>query len=207
MFSKKEKCARCEGKLKEEFSFCPYCGDDRRNPHKNASDYGLLGKNESLEGAPLIGGGNMGFADNLFQSLFNGLMKSLETQMRSSGNSGIQPDIRVMPNGIVVNLTHGVQQKKRARGKAITEEQIKRMSELPRAEGKTDVRRLSDKVVYEVKTPGVNSIEDIFVSKVESGYEVKIIGEKKVYVNTFSLDLPLKGYGLMKDSVMFEFGL
>src|SRR3989344_782362 len=206
MFFKKEKCSRCSGKLKEEFSFCPYCGDDRRNPQKDMRDYGMLGKNEAVDGAPLIGGGSMGFADNLFQSLFNGLMKSLEGQMKTS-NGDMQPDIRVTTNGIVVNLTQGVQQKRRSKTRVISEEQIKRMAQLPRAEAKTDVRRLSDKVVYEVKTPGVNSIEDIFVSKVESGYEVKIIGEKKVYVNTFSLDLPLKGYGLMKDSVLFEFGL
>ncbi len=174
-----------------------------RNPEKNLEEYGLLGKNEMSEAAPLIGGGGVGINEKMFQSIFNQLMKSLDSQMRGGGT-----EITQLPNGIQIKVGMPQQkQPRQARRKAITEEQMKRMSGLPRAEAKTDVRRLSDKVLYELKTPDVMSVEDVFVSKVESGYEVKAIGAKKVYINSLQVDLPLRSYTLHEKGVTFEFGL
>jgi hypothetical protein len=55
------------------------------------------------------------------------------------------------------------------------------MGKLPRAKAKSSSKRLGDRLVYELVTPGVTSPKDIFISKLESGYEIKAIGQKKVY--------------------------
>jgi hypothetical protein len=209
MFSKKQPCPKCKASIQADFDFCPHCGCDIRDPEKDLQDYGLLGKNDMVQ-TPTVGGGSMGFSDKLINSIFTQLMKSLEQQMRAGTQ---QPqdghsEVRKLPNGIV--MTVNTQRKaapKAAKRKILSEEQMKRMAALPRTEAKTDIRRLSDRVLYELKTPGVGSVDDVIVSKVESGYEVKVISDKKVYINSLQLDLPLKGYSLNEQGVTFEFAL
>ncbi len=215
MFSSK-KCDRCTGKLKDEFSFCPFCGLDLRNPSTEARDFGMLGKNDSVFGAPLLGGGAMGLPGD-FSNIFAQVMKMMEGQIKNMGNEELdfgdsKPEIRRLPNGFQIKIgpamphQHKVKQQE-AKPRVISDEQRARMVKLPRAEAKTQVRRLSDKVVYELNTPGVDSAEDIFVSKVESGYEVKAVGNKKVYLNSLQIDLPIKRYSVKDNRVTIEFGL
>ena len=208
MFSKKQDCPKCKSSIKQEFDFCPHCGCDIRSPEKDLQDYGLLGKHDMAQ-TPLVGGGSMGFSDKILNSIFTQLMKTLEQQMRGAApRQAENTEVRQLPNGII--LTVNTQRNPAARvskRRTLSEAQMKRMAALPRAEAKTDVRRLSDRVLYELKAPGVGSVEDVFVSKVESGYEVKVISEKKVYINSLQVDLPLKGYSLNEKGVTFEFGL
>ena len=215
MFSS-EKCKRCEGKLKEDYSFCPFCGLDLRNPEADMRDFGMLGKNDSVFGAPLLGGGGMGISDSAFGAIFNNVMKMMEKQLRNVdfekadlGDS--MPEITRLPNGVQIKIGPHMhmkpQQKKEPQPRVISEEQRSRMTKLPRGEAKADVRRFSDKVVYELTTPGVENVQDVFVSKVESGYEVKAVGKNKVYVNSLQVNLPLKKYSVGDKKLVLEFGL
>ena len=63
----------------------------------------------------------------------------------------------------------------------------------------------TDKLIYELSTPGLDSKEDIFLSKVETGYEVKAIGSKKVYVNTLQVNLPLHDLSVANNKLLVEF--
>jgi len=212
MFSSK-KCQRCEGKLKEEYSFCPYCRLDLRNPDSEMNEFGMLGKNDNVFGAPLLGGGGLGLNDSMFNSILSNVMKMMENQMKNLnvdkndfGDS--KPEITQLPNGIQIKIgpkKQPVVSEQKVR--VINDEQRGRMTKLPRGEAKTDVRRLSDKVIYELSTPGVDSVDDIFVSKVESGYEIKAVGKKKVYFNSLQINLPLKKYSIKDNKLTIEFGL
>ena len=216
MFSSK-KCQRCEGKLKEEHSFCPFCGLDLRNPDADMRDFGMLGKNDSVFGAPLMGGGGMGvgISDSAFGAIFNNVMKMMEHQLKHLDVEKLdfgdaRPEIRRLPNGIQIKIGPQMQPRQKAehpQPRTISDDQRARMSKLPRSEAKADVRRFSDKVVYELNTPGVEDINDIFVSKVESGYEVKAVGAKKVYLNSLQVNLPLKKYFVKDNRLTLEFGL
>ena len=201
---KVKRCKKCEEKIKDSFDFCPYCGLDLRNPEKELEDYGMLGKNNHLKGYPLVGGlGGLGITDKMINSIFNSLMKNLEKQMQN-----IDPEVESSSNGIRIKFGNHLPKKaKSVKNKTITQEQIQRMSKLPRIEAKADVRRFSDKIVYELKAPGIYSVDDVFVSKLESGYEVKAIGKKKVYVNSIPVNLPLKGYSINEKGLNVEFGL
>lgn len=205
MFDKKHDCPRCKSSIKADFDFCPHCGCDVRNPEKDLEEFGLLGKH-GAGAAPLADGGGlgMGLGDKLISSIFNQLMKSLESQM---GAALPRADVRALPHGIRVNLGVPVQKSvPKVKVRKITEDQVKRMSGAPRIEAKSDIRRLSDRVLYDLKAPGIDSLDDVFVSKVESGYEVKAIGKNKVYVNSLQVDLPLKGYTLHEKGLTLEFG-
>ena len=204
---KGKKCKRCESKIKDSFDFCPYCGLNIQDPEKEMEDFGMLGKNNEIKGYPMVGGfGGLGITDKMINSIFKSLMSNLEKQMHDSGS-----EVQNFPNGIRIKFG-GLNEKQPGRKrkqtkKTITEDQIQRMSGLPRVEAKADVRRLSDKVVYEIKAPGVDSVDDVFVSKLETGYEVKAIGKKKVYVNSIPVNLPLKGYKIGDKGLTVEFAL
>jgi hypothetical protein len=210
------KCKRCEGKLKDAFSFCPYCGLDLRT-HDDSRDFGMLGKNDEMFGAPLMGGGGLGISDKMIGSIFNSLMKNIERQMKNPDidnsnkeTEGIHHEVQRFPNGIKIKIGRGhkpYEERGRASRKVITQDQVNRMSKLPRGEAKADVRRFSDRVVYELRAHGVDNVEDIFVSRLEEGYEVKAIGKSKVYVNSLPVNLPLKKYFLKDKKLHVEFGL
>ena len=215
MFSS-EKCKRCEGKLKDEHSFCPFCGLDLRNPDADMREFGMLGKNDSAFGAPLMGGGGMGISDSAFGAIFNNVMKMMEHQLKHVEADNVdfgesKPEITRLPNGIQIKIGPRMigrpQQKQEPQPRVITDEQKERMKKLPRSEARVNVRRFSDRVVYELNAPGVENLNDIFVSKLESGYEIKAVGNKKIYVNSLQVALPLKKYFVKDDKLTIEFGL
>lgn len=201
MFNK-YKCEKCSSKIKDKFDFCPYCGGDLRNPEKDLKQFGVLGKHEQAA-APFTGLGGFGITDRMINSLMKNLVSAIDRQMRS-----LDTNVQNMPNGVKIRFGPAQEKRKeKPARKSITQEQIERMSGLPRVEGKTDVRRLSNKVVYEIKAPGIESVDDVFVSKLETGYEIKAIGKKKVYVNNIPVNLPLKGFTLSEKNLVVEFGL
>lgn len=213
--SKGIKCENCKSKIEDGFNFCPYCGNPTMDEQEEVEEFGLLGKNdfsrprESKEN-PLA---NFGITDKLINSLLNNMMKSFGSQFKNlaedelTGNTSIEH----LPNGIKIKI--GIPQEaqkkqlkqKQSVKKQITDEQIEKMSNLPRAAAKTNVRRLSDKIIYELSTPGIESTEDVFISKLETGYEIKAIGKKKVYVNSLPINLPLKGFALADNKLLVEF--
>ena len=163
-----------------------------------------------------------GINDQFLNSVMNQMIKTLNKQMKNIQEAEVESveseaEIEQLPNGIKIKISqphshshsHPQQTTKREKArtliKQITEEQIQRMSSLPRAEAKTNVKRLSDKVIYEISAPGISSPEDVLISKLESGYEIKAIGKKKVYVNTIPITLPIKGFAFDSKTLFVEF--
>lgn len=209
--NKSVKCSNCSSSINSNFSFCPYCGRSLLNPEKELKEFGMLGRNDFLPeefSQRQFAESGGGFADKIFESLINGLMKSVEKQFRDS--SVMSHEVKSMPNGIKIRIgpvqsSQEKASKRQASRKTLSPDQLERMSSLPRATAKSSVRRLSDKVIYELSTPGLESPEDVFVSKLEQGYEVKAIGKRKVYVNSLPVDLPLKGLLIQDNKLFVEF--
>jgi hypothetical protein len=214
-FGKKEiKCENCKSKIEDKFSYCPYCGFDMLKT--NSKSYGLLGKND-FDNSDLPE--DFSIVDKLVSSMMNNMVnsmvKNLDKQFKSMDKeflSGMEnTEIKPMPNGIKIRVGYpGMQQvqqkqKKVSQSRALTEEQTEKLSSLPRTPAKTSMKRLNNKIVYELKTQGVKSPEDIFISKTESGYEIKAIGEKKIYVNSIQVELPLRKLSLTNEHLVIEF--
>jgi len=217
-FGKKDKeikCENCKSKIRDEYNFCPYCGCPTMSEQEEAKDFGLLGRNDfsragKVRENPLEG---MGITDELINSVMNNLMKSFNSQFKNvaEGETKGNTHIEHLPNGIKIKIgipREGPKKQQKPRQsvrKQITEEQMNKMANLPRTMAKANIRRLSDKLVYELSTPGIESTEDVFISKLETGYEIKAIGKKKIYVNSLPINLPLKGFEIAENKLFVEF--
>lgn len=213
IFGKKEnkKCENCGKNTIESSNFCPNCGSSFTNAKKEMNDFGLLGKNDFTD-QPNFLPQNLGVTDKLFNSIFNSLMKNLDKQFQSQfkdlEKNLENAEIKTFPNGIRIKISSPQMQKqkeKRVVSKSPSEETMRKMSSLPREQAKSNMKRIGDKIIYEFTTPGITSPEDVFVSKLESGYEIKVVGNKKVYINNVPLNLPLKRYTIQKNKLSVEF--
>lgn len=208
-----EKCESCGHGLQSNFQFCPRCGNSLTDPKKDKENYGLLGKDDFSEIEPMISSG-LGITDKMINSIFKSMMKSMNQQFKNqldnSEDDADGPEIRTFPNGISIKISGPLPLKNKPQPRkvikqTIDENQIRKINTLPKSKAKTTVKRLGDKIVYELSIPGISSPKDIFVSKLESGYEIKAIGSKKVYVNSVPINLPLSRYTISKDKLAVEF--
>jgi len=80
----------------------------------------------------------------------------------------------------------------------ISDEVAKQYAKLPKEEAKSKVRRLSNKIIYEIELPGVTSLEDIIINRLEEGIEVRAFAEKKSYFKNLPVNYPITKYSLSK---------
>lgn len=216
-FGKKNKkeieCESCGKKIEDKFSFCPYCGDSLINEEDEAEDYGLIGKNDRVDEKVGLVDNQLGITDKLIGSIMDSMMKNLNKQLKGLDKEAGRTEITTLPNGVKIRIASSpiapLQKKPTANKsppkKDLTEEQMQRMAILPRAQAKSSVKRFANKLIYELATPGVTNVNDVLVSKLESGYEIKAIGEKKIYSNSIPVNLPLKQITLEKSKLLVEF--
>jgi len=220
MFSKK--CKRCGKRLSGNYPYCPYCGfklyDER--------DYGLLGKDDDIEmrdifkrdwqGDSFDFFGLPGF-DRLFKRLFIELEKQFreldkEFRERPEARSGISISISSIDDKPVIRVKTTPKLGKTKRRDAnlarddsrVEKELAKKLAKLPREEPSSSVRRLGSKVVYEIDLPGVESLRDVIVNKLENSIEIKAISKDKAYFKLIPVDLPIKRYMLRNGKLILE---
>lgn len=207
------KCSKCKSEVSGDFSFCPYCGNVLFDPEKRAKDFGMLGKSNSFDDSIIkqqIADNNLSVTDKMISSIVNNLMKNIDQQFSEMQGQ----DISKMPRNFKINI--GIQNPRMNQPtkrtpkhdfsiNKISDEQLQRMSELPKKNAKSNVKRLGDKLIYELDAPGIESIKDIFVSKLENGYEIKALAKNKVYVNSLPVNLPIHSFSLNNEKLFVEF--
>jgi HSP20 family molecular chaperone IbpA len=67
---------------------------------------------------------------------------------------------------------------------------------------KSVFKRLSEGINYEISVPGVKSKEDIIITKVENGIEIRAYTKDKCYIKTIPLKVDSYSY-LFKDGKIF----
>ncbi|MCA9487877.1 MAG: zinc ribbon domain-containing protein [Nanoarchaeota archaeon] len=210
MFNKKS-CANCGEKLKENYEFCPSCGIHLKSNSKK--DWGMLGKNDALNRDTNSEFGNFGggFLNRMIGNTLKMLEKEMQKEMKqfNSPNKLPSSNIRLMINGKEVKPNMiGMQKKNKMPRKTLpinfSEENLKRYQNAKKEEPKTQVRRIGDKLNYELEVPGVNSINDISITRLANGIEVRAIAEKNAYSKIININLPLTRYLLSKEKLMLE---
>jgi len=212
MFNK-EKCKKCKKKIRENYSFCPYCGTSL---DENEEEFGMLGKNdfESFAKEMKL---PLGF-NTIFNSLMKSLSKELDSQMRdiqpekkTIKKDGISISISTFGNGAPKIKVSEMGQKPTTKKEIpkfqqnfFTKEKAKEFIESPRVEPKTNIRRLSNKVVYELEMPDVSGMEDVSIIKLENSIEIKAIGKKKSYSKVIPINLPITSYDLSEGKLILE---
>ena len=220
MFGKK-RCRNCGEKIEDSYNYCPYC----KTPLKDMfeEDWGLLGKND------FIGPGEIKLPMGL-NALFNSLVKNLNKQMKEienekekqskeskvskksggisvsiSTSAGKPPEIKVRSFGNIPEFKDKEHQiKSRAEKIKLPVSDSGKFAGLPKIEPKTDIRSFSNKVIYEIKMPGVKSLEDISLIQLENSIEIKALANKNGFYKIIPINLPIRKYNLSKGILTLE---
>ncbi len=99
------------------------------------------------------------------------------------------------------------EEKEKLKPNTFTKERIKKFTSLKKEEPQTNIRRLSNKVIYELEMPGVKSIDDISIIKLENSIEIKAVSKNKAYVKIIPINLPITDYGLSEGKLILELGV
>lgn len=226
---KKKICRRCGSTLKSKYSFCPYCGNVLDKKEEN---FGMLGRddspNENMFGSLMQPGGFNMFFSSILRNLEKQLnlrgeknqnlqgeknskdtmpeMKknSISISISTFGNNPPRINLNSAPN--VPNPEGMKKRKPKDLKKSLaifSPDKLKKFSSLPREEPKTNIRRISNKVIYEVDLPGVKSLRDISMLNLEKNMEIKAISDKKAYMKSIP-NFPLIGFRLSKGKLTLE---
>ena len=207
---RKKKCKHCGEKVKDSYGFCPSCGF---NIGKRKKQEGMLGKNdyigeEQSKKPSMLDGISGGILNKMLGSAVKMLEKEMQKGMQEVPTQP-HPRIKLMVNGkeVTPNVKK-VEKKDNALRKTLpinfSSENLKKFKKLKKKEPKTQIRRLGDTLTYELEVPGVDSIKDVSIVKIDKGIEVKALSKVKAYEKTISIDLPLTKYILLKGRLFLE---
>ncbi len=194
------KCGSCGEEVSEEWEFCPRCGARIRKNDMFSDAFDMMEKEMSRLGNDLSD------MDNPLEKNFEvfDLSPFFRKRPRGSGfsikitrGSGKKPSVSVKTFGDVNRKDIEKEMRKMGIGKSPEPEgsEINRedsperttgepeTSEAPKVteEPETEVRRVGDRIVVEIKIPGVKETKDIHITSLENSVEVKAIAGKKAY--------------------------
>ncbi len=217
---KKKKCKNCREKIDDKYNFCPYCRVPTRDFLEDDKEWGILGRNDFSpnEGVKLPMG---------FNALFNTILKNLNKQfnnvenmenkskkpkikkggvsisIHTSGNK--PPEIKVSSFGNLPEFKEKEKQvKKKVKNLKLPVSDPKKFTGLKKEEPKTNIRRFSNKIIYEINMPNVKSIKDVSIVQLENSIEIKALAKNKVYYKIIPINLPVKNYNLSKEKLILE---
>ncbi|MBI2044719.1 hypothetical protein HYT23_01540 [Candidatus Pacearchaeota archaeon] len=214
MFLKK-KCQKCNAKISKDFDYCPYCGvftGEREN-------WGMLGRNDLTNDMNFMPRGLFaGMNEKVLNKMLTGAMKMLEGEMRGGEKETrtqgpqLRTSVELFINGKRVSpdnikITRKTAPEENKEKEIVPSENLKKFPELPKKEPSTNIRRLANKVVYEIDVPGVTSLNDISIAKLEKSIEIKAVSKEHAYKKLIPIDLPLRRYKLEKEKLILELGV
>lgn len=216
---KKKSCKKCGEKVTEKFLFCPNCGN-LLNKKGKKKDFGMLGEDdfidefESIQNSLFKGAGG-----KMVGKMFEGIMKIVEKEMEKEANkrntkNSQKPktNFQLFINGEKIdNFKTNFpanqkikEQEKEVPALILPQNNLKKFSDLPKNEPKTDVRRFSDRVIYEINIPGVKSLKDISIIRLENNIEVKAVTKNKAYNKLIPVNFPISDYNFTKGKLVLE---
>ncbi len=202
---KKKKCNVCKKKIKGSYSFCPNCGSQIGNYEER---WGILGKNDLESEKPGI---LEGLGNKIINKMVSSTFKMLEKELKkgfSNPKNVPKTRMKLMINGKEIIPQGGKNYQTDSNTKFLpiefSNENLKRWKNMKKREPKSKLKRIEDKIEYEVEVPGVNSIKDISIIKLENSLEIKAVGKKTGYIKRIPINLPLKKYSLVKGILTLE---
>jgi hypothetical protein len=231
MGGKANYCPHC-GRLLEGKNLLEESNQFKREQDEE-QNFGMLGKNDSIFDRNSDVKLPLGF-NLMFKSLvkaFDAQFKELDREMKNQGNSGRKTNLSNPKNvgGISINISSfgnnpprikvrtsdnlgnlgGGNPKARAKGKKVAlpifnEKNLEKLSKLPRVEPEANVKRFSDKVIYEIDMPGVKSPNDVLLNQLENSIEIKAVGKSHAYSKILPINLPIRNYKLQDGKLILE---
>jgi hypothetical protein len=222
MFNKK-KCKRCGNKVEKKDSFCSSCGLILKE--FDEGEWGMLGKNDTI--MPEINMPGFGMIFNSLMKNFGSQIKEMEKELKN----GLEKNPNALKRGISISISTSGNNppkikindlsgniinapckeapviKKKVGSLFLSEEKAKKFLELPQEEPQTKIRRLSDKMVYEIELPGVKSLNDVSIMQLENSIELKAVSKKKSYKKVIPINFPIQRYKLSNEKMILELGV
>ncbi len=236
MFGKKA-CKGCKRKISSKYNFCPYCGIDTQGNSKKAKDeWGMLGKDDSFDdfmnefenfSRAFFGGIGGKMINKMIGSAVKMLEKEIEREMEKEMMrekkslpktsfqlfiNGKRVPLSAAPDTLHSSVNSGSRRKSKKETSGLRESMLpqntlENFASLPKKEPSTNIRRLSNKVIYEVNLPGVKSVNDISLMKLENSIELKAVGKDVAYFKPIPISLPVINYKFSKEKLILEFGV
>ncbi|MDP2673253.1 MAG: zinc-ribbon domain-containing protein [Nanoarchaeota archaeon] len=204
MFGNKKYCKNCREKVSSKYRFCPNCGAEIKE--YNEEDWGMLGREDVLGEESFESPFFAGFGGKMLNSMLGNAFKMLEKEMKNMEKTP-GSNFRLMINGKEIQI--GRQKKPKEAIRKITrkefgKEQLKKISELPKKEPKTSLKRIGDKIIYEIEMPEVKSLNDVLINNLENSIEIKAIGESEVYSKIIPINMPIINQTLSEGKLFLE---
>lgn len=230
----RKKCPMCDRTIEKNFDFCPFCGYNlkREKDEKDFGllgkddDFINMGMRMPFGFSKII---NSLMKQIDFESLMNDFgEKSQELDKRtkediekntkrnsikplkrgfsiniSTINDG-KPQIRINEFGNKQRTARTIKPTKKIEMPEMTEEKAKKYTSLPKKEAETKVRRLSNKIIYEITLPGVKTIKNIFINKLENSIEIKAFSDDEAYFKLIPVNLQIIKYSLRNEKFILE---
>lgn len=220
MFRRKITCAQCGTRIERGFGYCPFCG--AKIEKKKSSGW----LDEPLDFSEL--GTRLPFG-SLFKEIDKHLREFDQTLLpkkieksekkerpfvRSGGisisisSTGGEPIIRVKPIGFgfgkpMLKEAEAREISIKPPTKRLSKQQEEKLAKLPQTEPSTKVRRLTDKIIYEIDLPGVQE-KDIIVNKLQNSIEIKAFTKDKAFFKLIPIALPILRHRLEKGKLILE---
>jgi len=226
MFRKSVRC-RCGKKISKEYAFCPFCGA-QTGVQKEPDN--ILDSIQDIESQmPFM----LKFPFKKLVREIEKQMVELDKEIGKedvsvkpgSISQGISisinsangmPTIKVKqfgPEGMkeMKNISNKPEKedirKEQEKMKTLSKEdkeKLEKFSKLPREEPKTNIRRLSDRIIYEIALPGVKDNKSITINRLENSIEIKAFAKDRAYFKLIPLSLPIKKHYLEDEKLVLE---
>lgn len=199
----KKKCPACANKIESKFNYCPHCGASFKATQEK-ENFGMLGRNDSI--GKVQNEMKLPFG---MEKIMNSLVKQLEKQMGNMDFDGGQG----MPKGIKIQIARGVPQmrqvvrevpQKKENLPIVSNEEVERRMGLPKVDAKSKIRRLADTIIYEIEAPGIQKKENVVLTELATGLEIRAYCKDKCYVKFIPLKVEVIEYHIEKEKVIVE---
>lgn len=231
MFNKKIQC-RCGKKIDSKYDFCPYCGANLkekvvRDQARDKEVKTMMKEVENAFGMPF-------FMKFPFEKIVKQLVKDIDKQFHEYDEMLATHEDKTQPvnvSGVSISINSSsegepvIEVKQFGQGEEkeimpdkekeqkpyrnlpksrLSEAEAAKLSKLPRQEPETKVRRLTDRIIYEISLPGVRQEKNIIINKLQNSIEIKAFAKDKAYFKLIPLDLAIKNHKLVKETLILE---
>jgi RNA polymerase subunit RPABC4/transcription elongation factor Spt4 len=195
----KKKCRGCAEKVDRKFNYCPHCGASLK---LRDEDMGMLGATDSgriQEELKLPFG---------VEKIMGSLVKQLEKQLENMDLD----DKEGMPKGFKIQIArgpmvHGVVQNnvpKKRMTSVVSREEGERRANLKKTEAESKVKRIGDVIIYEIKAPGIMRKEDVVITELETGIEIRAYAQDRCYVKVIPMKVEILGMRIDREKISVE---
>ena len=75
---------------------------------------------------------------------------------------------------------------------------------MKRVDAKSTLRRLPEGIIYEIDTPGVRTVKDVVITKLEESMEVKVYTDEKCYVKSIPIKMDVVEFSVQENKVLLK---